>query len=65
MEMESEMETALVRNGDDECPHCEGMGKLNRPGVPDCPYCRGTGLLQSPFPDSSPDKSAIPHVYLS
>jgi len=45
-------ENRLLRSSD-ECPYCEGIGKLNKPGAPDCPYCRGTGVMES-FPNDYP-----------
>ncbi len=30
----------------DECPHCNGIGKLNVPGAPDCPHCKGMGVIE-------------------
>ncbi len=29
----------------DECPYCNGLGKLNTPGAPDCAHCKGTGVI--------------------
>jgi DnaJ-class molecular chaperone len=43
MDVESEGDRLL--SYDDECPYCNGMGKLNKPGVPDCPHCKGTGVM--------------------
>jgi DnaJ-class molecular chaperone len=45
MDVESEVDRLL--SNDDECPHCNGMGKLNKPGAPDCPHCKGTGVTGS------------------
>ena len=41
-----ESELGRLLSGDDECPQCNGMGKLNKPGAPDCPHCKGTGVTE-------------------
>ena len=48
-----EVEGNRLLRGSDECPYCEGIGKLNEPGAPDCPHCRGTGVMES-FPHDYP-----------
>jgi hypothetical protein len=41
-----EIEVNRLVSDNDECPHCNGIGKLNIPGVPDCPHCKGTGVME-------------------
>jgi len=41
----------------DECPYCDGIGKLNERGAPDCPHCKGTGVMES-FPNDYPKDEA-------
>ena len=43
--MGAEIEVNRLVNDNDECPYCNGMGKVNAPGAPDCPQCRGTGVM--------------------
>jgi DnaJ-class molecular chaperone len=40
-----EIEGSRLVNDNDECPYCNGIGKVNGPGAPDCPQCRGTGVM--------------------
>jgi DnaJ-class molecular chaperone len=55
MVVESEGNRLVSDN--DECPYCNGIGKVNEPGAPDCPYCKGTGVMES-FLQSYPKKKA-------
>ena len=55
MDVESEVGRFLSEY--DECPRCNGMGKLSKPGIPDCPACKGTGVMES-FLHSFPKNEA-------
>ena len=44
--MGTESEVNRLVNDNDECPYCNGIGKLNIPGAPDCPHCKGTGVME-------------------
>jgi DnaJ-class molecular chaperone len=44
--MPVEIEVIRLVSDNDECPHCNGIGKVNLPGAPDCPYCKGTGMME-------------------
>jgi DnaJ-class molecular chaperone len=41
-----EVEANRLVGDNDDCPHCNGMGKLDVPGAPDCPHCKGTGVRE-------------------
>jgi hypothetical protein len=43
--MDVEIEVIRLVSDNDECLHCNGLGKLNAPGAPDCPHCKGTGVM--------------------
>ncbi len=44
--MDIEIEVNRLVSDNDECPHCNGSGKLNVPGAPDCPSCKGMGVIK-------------------
>lgn len=60
--MDVETEVDQVLRSEEECPHCNGMGKLNKPGAPECPLCKGTGVAD-PFlhryPRNEAQKKAV------
>lgn len=64
--MDLEREVDRILTDYDECPHCNGMGKLSKPGAPDCHYCRGTGVMESfPYGDLPKEEKGSPKPRLT
>ena len=55
--IDNEIEVNRLVSDNDECPHCNGIGKLNVPGAPDCPHCKGMGVMKL-SPHGYPEKEA-------
>ena len=55
--IDNEIEVNRLVSDNDECPHCNGLGKLSVPGAPDCPHCKGMGVMKL-SPHGYPEKEA-------
>ncbi len=57
--MSIEGEGNRLLRGSDECPYCDGIGKLIEPGAPDCPHCKGTGVMESFLQDYAKKEAKV------